>query len=481
MIREEFLNLVQINGKLISKRCTERYLSKHLGALEYINNNVPSDFTTISDKIRYVKYGGGYCKVCNTRTNTHVSGSGFAEYCSKHFHEPKKNKRAHNYKEVDLDHAIDLYLHGKAVIEVAKELGISNVALANKLRKHGFKLRSHSENQKMRAKSGYTRPRIIIDRQELVRKYVEEKTSMKYLAKIYECHAETIRRFLLQEGIIRFHRRSYIEQIIFNILKDLDVKFKVGDKKSIYPLELDFLLGNIAVEINGLYTHSQHTGKKAKKYHNNKYNLCKQKGIKLLQFWEDDINNKPDIVSSMIRNVLGKSLYRFHARKCIVKSVELNEANQFYKNNHIQGETSKNSKNIGLFFEGQLLCLLGYVQQQDHTTITRFCSSLNSNVVGGFQKLLKCVPGNKIVTYSHNDISNGDLYAQAGFECISERSYDMWYTDYQTVLNRQGFMKSKLSAKLDIFDETKTEIENMIANGYDVIWKSGTKTWQLIR
>lgn len=86
-----------------------------------------------------------------------------------------------------------------------------------------------------------------------------------------------------------------------------------------------------------------------------------------------------------------------------------------------------------------------------------------------------------MITYSSNDIGTGKLYQNNNFQQESLRMHDMWVTDYKSVFNRQSFMKSKLSTILKEFDENKTEIENLIQNGYDIIYKSGTKTWVLRR
>ncbi len=85
-------------------------------------------------------------------------------------------------------------------------------------------------------------------------------------------------------------------------------------------------------------------------------------------------------------------------------------------------------------------------------------------------------PGSKGLTHPMGDRVKGSL-----FNIISEKSHNMFYTDYHTIYNREKFMKHRLSKVLKIYDESKSEIENMLVNGYDVIYKSGTKTWLLNR
>jgi very-short-patch-repair endonuclease len=61
-----------------------------------------------------------------------------------------------------------------------------------------------------------------------------------------------------------------------------------NSRKIIQPYELDIYIPKkkIAIEFNGLYWHSSE--RKEKDYHYQKYKKCKEKGIKLIQIFEDD-------------------------------------------------------------------------------------------------------------------------------------------------------------------------------------------------
>ena len=52
-----------------------------------------------------------------------------------------------------------------------------------------------------------------------------------------------------------------------------------------------------------------------------KYNLCKDKNIKLIQFFEDEWVYKYDIVKSMILNKIGKTENKIYGRKCVFKEI----------------------------------------------------------------------------------------------------------------------------------------------------------------
>jgi len=481
MNKEDFIEKLSANGRLVNKRCTESYIANN-NLSDILDNLVDKSFGSVSDRIKYLKYGGGYCEVCGIRTNLENNGQGFAKYCKAHFHEPKKNKPAHNRKTFDIDAAIKLYHdEKKSLLEISTLFNVSNVTLANRFKEANVTLRSHSENQKLYCKRNYTKPNIIIDRKELVYAYTIDKIPTKILATQYNCHEETIRRFLIQEGVARNNNRSYIEQHIINILDDLNIKYEINNRKLLNGKEIDFFLYeyNIGIEVNGLATHSVIRGSKDSSYHYNKYKSALDNNIKLIQFWETDIVKKPAIIKNIIANICKLTINKLDARKCTVDDVELTAAKEFCINNHIQGIPGNNVHSKGLTYNNELVALMCYSIKDDTTIINRYCTLLNYNIRGGFSKLLKYIPGNRIKTYSANDLSNGLLYEKNGFNMIHQKNHNMFYTDYNILYNREKFMKKYLPDLLDIYDETKTEIENMIINGYDVIYKSGTKTWIL--
>ena len=78
--------------------------------------------------------------------------------------------------------------------------------------------------------------------------------------------------------------------------------------------DFDFYLPEhrLAIECNGLYWHSEPSLLKreqdGKNYHLYKYLLCKDNGITLIQFFEDTLIFKIDIVKSMLAYKVGKSV-----------------------------------------------------------------------------------------------------------------------------------------------------------------------------
>lgn len=480
MEKKQFIERLQINNVLQPKRCTYSFLQKN-NLLPILNSLCPEEFGTISERIKHIKYGGGFCLICSSRTSVDVTGKGFAKYCKEHFHHAKRGRTAHNRFNITKDQLIQHYECEKlTLLEISKLYGVSNTTIKNKFVKFNICLRKHADTQKMKSRRNYNAPRIKIDRSELITKYRDEKIPIQNLAEYYKCHNETIRRFLIQEGVERTNRRSSIEWRIIDILKRHNIDYQTDCKTLIPPYDIDVFLPqySIGIEINGLYTHSQFTGKKDKAYHNRKYHLAQEQGIKLLQFWENDINDpqKIEIIEQMILNRCGAINQKINARQCTINDIDYKSLTLFCNENHIQGAPSKNTKGVGLFYNKKLISVIGYQTFNNTHYIIRFCSQKNICVRGGFSKLLSSLKG-LIITYSSNDISDGDLYHKTGFVNTKETKTDMWYTDYKRLYNRQKFMKNKLEKLLEQFDPSLTETENMICNGYDIIYKSGTKTW----
>ena len=68
------------------------------------------------------------------------------------------------------------------------------------------------------------------------------------------------------------------------------------------------------------------------------------------------------------------------------------------------------------------------------------------------------------------------MYLKLGFILDHTSSPDYWYfNDYSTMIlkSRMQFQKHMLKDILKTFDESKTEVENMKANGYHRIFDCG--------
>lgn len=221
------------------------------------------------------------------------------------------------------------------------------------------------------------------------------------------------------------YKVSKPEKDIVKMVKELapNIAIKINTKSAIKPYELDVFIPekNIAIEYNGLYWHSEHMGKD-KNYHYNKWLSCKEKGIQLIQIWEDDWNRNPELVKNMIAHKLGVSKKEnFYARKTKAQVIIKKEADNFLNKNHIQGTVGARLA-YGLFEKDKLIAVMLFKNEANSNakTLNLLRYATSEKVVGGFTKLLKFAEKQNpevtsIVTFSDNAISDGGLYVNNGF------------------------------------------------------------------
>jgi len=298
---------------------------------------------------------------------------------------------------------------------------------------------------------------------------------------------------------------SKIELSFRNWLEEINLNFTKSRIDSISSLqnkvEIDFLINNIGIELHGLSVHattdgffdSPYIGKKYKTYHLNKLESCKKQEINLIQFWNTEWIQKPDIVKSIVLNQLNKPKYREYARKCAVKEIDKQTYDEFMNKHHIQGTTNGESIRLGLFYKenNKLVSVMSFGSSRYSNfqwEMYRFVNYSYTQIVGGASKLFKNFVRNynptSIVSYSDRRLfDNGKLYDILGFNFLHNSDPGYWYfknkfSDYQHDLqHRSLFMKHKLKDKLKTFDPNLTEWENMEKNGYLRIYDCGNKVY----
>ena len=287
---------------------------------------------------------------------------------------------------------------------------------------------------------------------------------------------------------------SKAEDEIAEVINNIGIFDIIQRNRSVLkPYELDIYSPSkkIAIEYNGLVWHSEKFKENAKIYHIDKTNECKKKGIRLIHIFEDEWLEKPQIVKSMLRNILGKTSNRLYARQCEIRDVDTRTAMQFLDDNHIQGRC-KAKYHYGLYHDGELVSLMtfGKTRQQrkynedyDNTwELLRFCNKLDTSVVGGASKLLKHFIGevkpHRIMTYADKRWSVGKLYERLGFTYTHDSKPNYFYVVGQHRENRFKYRKGELVKQG--FDPDKSEHEIMLERGIPRIYDCGTMAFEMI-
>jgi len=278
---------------------------------------------------------------------------------------------------------------------------------------------------------------------------------------------------------------------IQTFINDLGFKTVIRRKDHV---ELDIFIPekNIAIEYNGLYWHSEFHGKKNKLYHVHKTDYCEKNGIHLIHVFEDEWYNKNDIIKSRIKNILGINTERIYARQCTIQPVSGIDKKEFLDLNHIQGHDNS-SYSIGLFYKTDLVSIMTFrkplVSMGHKNTanniieLSRFCSRLNTNVIGAADKLFKYFLKNNteydtIISYADRRWTTTireSVYDKLGFVNIGKSNPNYWYMKRHKIrLSRFNYTKNAILDKFPTTSPELTEWENMLKLGYDRIWDCGT-------
>lgn len=268
--------------------------------------------------------------------------------------------------------------------------------------------------------------------------------------------------------------------VLSDIFKELNINY-LFKEKILSPLlpPVDYFLPeyNLAIQIhftNDLIQHPKYC-----------IEYLRAKGnVKLIQIFEDELLNKIEIVKSRIKSQLGHSS-KIYARKCTVELIDKKGKSSFLNQNHIQGN-DKSQIWIGLRHENDLVAVMTFCKPRlvmgkkvndDEWELSRYCSSIGTNVIGGAGKLLKYFElhfsPNKIYSYADRRWSSGDLYSLLGFNLIRFTSLNYKYYKNGMQFHRFKYRKSMLPDMLDNFDPGLSEAKNMANHGFHQIWDCG--------
>lgn len=293
------------------------------------------------------------------------------------------------------------------------------------------------------------------------------------------------------QDVVKRKATSSPQRSILNMLDGMGIEYVVNDRSVIAPVELDIYIPahNLAIEFNGVYFHSEVSGKD-KRYHLAKTLACTNQNIQLLHVRSDEWERKQHIVKSRIQSHLGAN-QKVMARKCTVGVVDAALARSFLDLNHIQGNHSA-TMTYGLHYDGVLVALMSFIKSrydsQKQWELLRYCSLRGMNVVGGASKLFAAFrrdqnPDN-VVSYCDLRWGSGGVYQQLGFKYSHTSNPNYFYFkrsgDTNKLYSRVQFQKHKLAEVLEEFDPSLTEWENMRTNGYDRIWDCGNSVWHWV-
>jgi hypothetical protein len=264
------------------------------------------------------------------------------------------------------------------------------------------------------------------------------------------------------------HKISDIENLVSNSLG-----LTLWNKQPIagFSYRPDFkITDTIYLNADGLYWHSEE--KLPADYHFVMRKKYEDLNLRLFQFRADEIYFKMPIIKSMINNAIGNSQGKIGARKTTLKEVTTALAKSFLEQHHIKGY--KPAKHIGLFLNEELISIMSYkIQESKIIKVERFCSKINTNVVGAFSKLLKGITnlvGNLSIHY-WVDLRYGTGKFLLNHSFVLDKETQGWeWTDYKTTFNR-------LKCRANMDNRGLSEKEHAKELGLHKIWDAGQRLY----
>lgn len=315
--------------------------------------------------------------------------------------------------------------------------------------------------------------------------YINSRTDVEVICPLHGSFWITPKRHILGSGCPQCACSSLQQNVYKFISGEINQDVRIDDRSEISPFEIDIFVpeSKFGVELHGIYWHSYNhlETTREKERHSHKCDLCADKGVYLLQIFENEWRDKQDIVKSIIRSKLGKTR-RIYARKCKVVEIDNHKHKWFMNTNHIQGHKQFRIA-YGLEHNGILVAAMSFNKHKKcGWEISRFASELNVTVVGGasrlFNRFLRDYDPIQTLTYADRRFSDGNLYKQLGFTLDGVTDPNYFYIKDDKLYNRQKFQKKKLQNILPAFDQSQTEVENMFNNGYRRLWDAGH--WRFI-
>ena len=329
--------------------------------------------------------------------------------------------------------------------------------------------------------------KILNDFNELSNLY--NSLSIVDIAEKLNVHIQTVYKYLNKHNL-RDPFKSTEEKELIHFLTSLGITNIVQNTRKLLPSkrEIDIFLPdyNLAIEYNGIYWHHEDVAHITRSYHNQKFKECEELGIQLITVFSNFWKLKKEIVKQIIRNKL-KLTNSVYARNCTLISLKSADIKDFLNKNHIQGYTTS-TYNYGLMHQNNLVAVMtfgktrtGIGKKEDAYELIRYASSIR--VAGGASKLLKhfikTISPNKIISYSDNEWSNGNLYSALGFTLEKDIPPSYWYISprEERLMHRFNYAKHKL-VKLG-YDSALTERQIVKQMGLLKIWDCGKKRWVL--
>lgn len=284
-------------------------------------------------------------------------------------------------------------------------------------------------------------------------------------------------------GLIESRSENEIYEYLCKYLGKENVEH--SNRSILNGYEIDIYIPNlkIGIEYNGLKWHSEKF--RGSQYHLMKLTMANEKGVKLIQIFEDEYINHKEIVLSKLRRLLyiDSNIPSVMGRKCVVKEIDKDTSKSFINTNHIQGYKG-GTLSLGCYTKNtdKLIGVMVFIKTDKEWILNRFATD-NSFIckgVGGklFSYFVKNYDPQTVISFA--DLrwtinKDNNLYTKIGFSIDSILKPNYQYVNSchpSERIHKFNFRKDILEKRYNI-DKSKTEDELTQELGYYKIWDCG--------
>ena len=464
-----------------------------------------------------------YCTECkNKKVKFERYGDGYNKFCSRHC--AWINKDLHKHKDITIKkkYLVNNISQLESVKEIKRNINIKTYGVDNIFKSDYFKSRkqiSIKTNRWFKYNNFIKNIEKSFTHNILEWEFEEKGTCWPYTLICKRCNSERIHMtetnygtnyvvscFYCNKNLFTSQPEKDLNTYILSI--DNNINILQNNRKILKGKELDLYLPeyNLAIEYNWLMFHSIWINKASmfnnhlleKNIRNNhlyKTEECENQWIQLLHIFENErLNeNKQQIWKNIIKTKLGKNK-KIYGRNTYIKDIDNNtELKIFLEKYHLQWNIGSKYK-IWLYSKenNELLSLMTFWQWRywkANWELLRFVSRWWISIIWWASKIFKYFVNNYmkkgeiIKTYADRRFSDWKLYRKLWFQLknISKPNYFYFKANSYQLESRIKYQKHKLKDKLEIFDESLTESENMYNNDYRKIYDCWNYVFEYIK
>lgn len=217
--------------------------------------------------------------------------------------------------------------------------------------------------------------------------------------------------------------------------------------------ELDIFIPaqKLAIEINGVYWHSEFAVK-SKTYHQEKTDLCRNVGIRLLHVFEDEWCHQRQIVETLIKNLTDTCSKKVLFKHCMVSKTTVKIAKDFLEENDIIGSCEFDNA-WGVFYKDELIaCTVTKNSADNAIEILRLCTKIDHAIDNVHFHLVNEIishatkTGKLKLRFELDDRfgARSDQLVQLGFTHVGDSELKSWYTNGVHKINNQQNTSQKV-------------------------------------